>query len=67
MNRHHKSQLIQVLAWFTAEVLLNFVGLDNLADYSEFVFNHDFNLDSRTPGVALLIASDTFAGVAIAG
>lgn len=29
---------VETSAWVTAEVMLNLVGLDNLADYSEFVF-----------------------------
>ena len=29
---------VETSAWATAEVMLNLVGLDNLADYSEFVF-----------------------------
>ncbi|MEM9927146.1 MAG: hypothetical protein AAF915_25950 [Cyanobacteria bacterium P01_D01_bin.50] len=29
---------VDTSAWVTAEVMLNVVGLDNLADYSEFVF-----------------------------
>ena len=30
--------LAKVLLWLAAEVVLNLVGLDDLADYSEFVF-----------------------------
>jgi hypothetical protein len=29
---------IRMLMWLTAEILLNWVGFDHLADYSEFVF-----------------------------
>ncbi len=29
---------VETSAWATTEVMLNLVGLDNLADYSEFVF-----------------------------
>lgn len=28
----------RMLMWLMAEILLNWVGFDNLADYSEFVF-----------------------------
>ena len=28
---------VETSAWVTAEVMLNVVGLDNLADYSEFI------------------------------
>jgi hypothetical protein len=36
-----KKRLTKVAVWLAAELLLNFVGLDNLADYSEFIFEHD--------------------------
>ena len=29
---------VKVTIWLAAELLLNVVGLDNLADYSEFLF-----------------------------
>jgi len=32
--------LAKLLFWLMAEVILNAVGLDNLADYSEFLLNH---------------------------
>ena len=34
-----KKFLTQTLLWLVAEVLLNSIGLDTLADYSEFVFD----------------------------
>ncbi|VEP15474.1 conserved hypothetical protein [Hyella patelloides LEGE 07179] len=30
--------ITKLLVWLTAEILLNFLGLDDLADYSEFVY-----------------------------
>ena len=29
---------IKAMVWVIAEILLNFIGLDDLADYSEFIF-----------------------------
>ncbi len=38
------NQLITKLAvWLLAEILLNLLGLDNLADYSEFIFTKAFS------------------------
>ncbi len=37
---------VETSAWVTAEVVLNVVGLDNLADYSEFVFQSKAMLDA---------------------
>jgi hypothetical protein len=36
--------------WIAAEIILNLLGLDNLADYSEFVFHqHEMLLSDRAP------------------
>lgn len=37
MARHH-GLFPRLLFWVTAEILLNYVGIDDLADYSEFLF-----------------------------
>jgi hypothetical protein len=36
-----KKLLIKLLIFSVSEVLLNFLGVDNLADYSEFVFERN--------------------------
>ncbi|UBF27897.1 hypothetical protein K9N68_08370 [Kovacikia minuta CCNUW1] len=38
MKGYWKSAFVKTTIWLAAEVLLTVVGLDNLADYSEFVF-----------------------------
>lgn len=37
---------LKIIIWLVAEILLNFLGIDDLADYSEFVFekNSDTNV-----------------------
>jgi hypothetical protein len=40
MKEQWKKVLVKTVAWSIAEIILNFVGLDNIADYSEFVFEH---------------------------
>ena len=30
--------LTKIIIWLAAEILLTFMGLDDLADYSEFIF-----------------------------
>jgi hypothetical protein len=37
MTIRWKRLLVKTSAWLTAEVCLNLVGLDNLADYGEFM------------------------------
>jgi hypothetical protein len=36
-----KQIIIRTSLWLATEIVLNFVGLDNLADYSEFVFERN--------------------------
>ncbi len=36
-----KQSLYRVMVWLAAEVILNCVGLDDLADYSEFIFERN--------------------------
>jgi hypothetical protein len=36
-----KNILIRMTLWLITEVVLNSVGLDNLADYSEFIFERN--------------------------
>jgi hypothetical protein len=33
--------------WLAAEIWLNLIGLDNIADYSEFIFAHDLELSKK--------------------
>jgi hypothetical protein len=39
-----KKIFVRTSLWLVAEVIFNFVGLDNLADYSEFVFERDISV-----------------------
>lgn len=39
MQTQWQKTLIQISFWLILEILLNLLGLDNLADYSEFVFD----------------------------
>ena len=36
-----KQSLYRIIIWLAAEIILNCVGLDNLADFSEFVFERN--------------------------
>ena len=38
MKVQWKKLLVQTTLWLVAEIWLNFLGIDNLADYSEFIF-----------------------------
>lgn len=36
--KSHQGLSARIVIWAAAEVLLNYVGIDDLADYSEFLF-----------------------------
>ncbi len=38
MNVRWQKLLVKITLWVVAEIWLNFLGIDNLADYSEFIF-----------------------------
>ena len=38
MNVRWKKLLIKTTLWLIAEIWFNFLGIDNLVDYSEFIF-----------------------------
>jgi hypothetical protein len=39
-----KKVVYQTGVWLTAEIWLNLIGLDDIADYSEFIFAQDLHL-----------------------
>lgn len=41
MKRIGNKSLSRTIVWLAAEIILNCVGLDDLADYSEFVFERN--------------------------
>ncbi|EAW35941.1 hypothetical protein [Lyngbya sp. PCC 8106] len=41
MQVRWKKLITKTLIWLLAELLLNLIGLDDLADYSEFLFERD--------------------------
>jgi hypothetical protein len=44
-----KKALFEIASWLIAEVILNLVGLDNLANYSEFIFAKESIIASNHP------------------
>jgi len=49
----------KLLFWLIAEVVFNAVGLDNLADYSEFLLNHVNDLGRETVTQQIQFSSGT--------
>ncbi len=57
MKVRWKRAAVEITVWLIAEILLNLLGLDNLADYSEFLFqyqvitmSHSLELTMTTTG-----------------
>ena len=41
MQVNWKNLLAKTIIWLAVEILLNFLGVDDLADYGEFIFQKD--------------------------
>lgn len=42
MKLEWKKLIVKTTVWLTVEIILNLLGLDNLADYSEFIYEYKF-------------------------
>ncbi len=49
MKTRCEKRLFQITFWLVTEILLNLLGLDNMADYSEFVFKYKIMTLSNQP------------------
>ncbi len=41
MNVQWKKLIVITIVWLAIEIFLNFLGIDNLADYGEFIFERE--------------------------
>ncbi|MEC4894015.1 MAG: hypothetical protein SAL07_24835 [Oscillatoria sp. PMC 1051.18] len=41
MTLPEKKLLAKIIIWIVAEILLNLLGMDDLADYSEYIFEKE--------------------------
>ncbi len=54
MKARWQKLALKATVWLTAEILMNVAGLDNLADYSEFILQNQ-TLTQATEAIANLI------------
>ncbi|KFF41288.1 MAG: hypothetical protein JXR06_04265 [Candidatus Atelocyanobacterium thalassa] len=47
MNLKWKTFVSKTVFWMIGEVFLNLLGLDNVADYSTFLFEHELELSKK--------------------
>lgn len=52
MKRQWKTLCVKATLWLVAEIVLNLLGLDNLADYSEFLFERELATAVHQPHLA---------------
>jgi hypothetical protein len=60
MNARCKNRIFNTLFWIAAEILLNVTGLDNLADYSEFVFENHSEIKTHQPMVTRSLPPNSY-------
>ena len=50
---------LKVATWLVAEIVLNLIGMDDLADYSEYLFDFEVSLGNQHPHATLMIPVNT--------
>jgi hypothetical protein len=57
MKTQWKKLFVKTTVWLAAEIILNLIGLDNLADYSEFIYEQEVMvLSQHSQPTTLIIA-----------
>jgi hypothetical protein len=54
MKMQWKNRWVKVTIWLVTEIFLNLLGLDNLADYSEFIFEQEMAIATHQPQMIAL-------------
>jgi hypothetical protein len=57
MKTQWKKIWVKATLWLVTEIILNLLGLDNLADYSEFIFEQEFMIVTRHAQIRIVAAS----------
>jgi hypothetical protein len=55
MKTQWKNRWVKVTIWLAIEIILNLVGLDNLADYSEFIFEQEMAITTNQAQMIALV------------
>ena len=50
---------LKAATWLVAEIVLNLIGIDDLADYSEFLFELKVALGNQHPQATLVLSVNT--------
>ncbi len=49
MKMQWRKMWVKASIWLVTEIILNLLGLDNLADYSEFIFEQEVAIATHQP------------------
>ena len=49
-----KRMWVKASIWLVTEIILNLLGLDNLADYSEFIFEQEVTFAMSQPQITVV-------------
>jgi preprotein translocase subunit SecG len=55
MKVQWKTVLVKITIWLVAEFMLNLLGLDSLADYSEFLYKHEMAIANHLQQSAIVL------------
>lgn len=55
MKMQWKKIWVKTTIWLVTEIILNLLGLDNLADYSEFLFEKEVAIEKHPPQMAVML------------
>lgn len=55
MKMQLKKIWVKATFWLVTEIILNLLGLDSLADYSEFLFEQEIALSKHQPQIAIIV------------
>jgi hypothetical protein len=54
MKMQWRKMWVKASIWLVTEIILNLLGLDNLADYSEFIFEQEVAIATHQPQVTVV-------------
>lgn len=54
MKMQWKKICVKTAIWLVTEIILNLLGLDNLADYSEFIFEKEVAIHTYQPQMTVV-------------
>jgi hypothetical protein len=55
MQVYWKTLILKIVSWIIAEVILNLAGLDNLANYGEFIYKPYLSTQAGETSVAIVL------------